>query len=116
MKMGGLILAVILIVIGLAVLSVVMSLAFSLVGWLIIGLIAGFLANYLMKGRTGDLIANLVYGLLGSVLSGFVLAILGMGRLDNNLVGGIVFSTIGAMGVIGISRLVGSNKPTYPRY
>ncbi|MEI7555223.1 GlsB/YeaQ/YmgE family stress response membrane protein [Candidatus Chlorohelix sp.] len=113
--MGGLILAVILIIIGLAVLSVVMSMAFSLVGWLIIGLIAGFLANYMMKGRTGDLIANMVYGLLGSVLSGFILTKLGMGGLDNNLIGGVVFSTIGAMAVIGLSRLFSSNRPTYPR-
>ncbi|NWJ48495.1 MAG: GlsB/YeaQ/YmgE family stress response membrane protein [Chloroflexi bacterium] len=114
--MGGLILAVILIIIGFAVLSVVMSLAFSLAGWLLIGLIAGFLANYLMKGRTGDLIANLVYGLLGSVLSGFALSVFRLGGLDNNLIGSIVFSTIGAMAVIGLSRLLSSNRPTYPRY
>ena len=107
--------AVILIVIGLSALSVVMNLASFLIGWLVIGLIAGFLANYMMKGRSGDLIANLVYGLLGSVISGYVLAALNLWRLHNNLVGEIVFSTIGAMAVIGLSRLLSSNRPTYPR-
>ena len=113
--MGGLILAVILIVIGLSVLSVVTQMASLLIGWFVIGLIAGFLANYMMKGRSGDLIANLVYGLLGSVISGYVVSALNLWSLKNNLVGEIVISTIGAMAVIGLSRLFSSNRPTYPR-
>jgi uncharacterized membrane protein YeaQ/YmgE (transglycosylase-associated protein family) len=113
--MGGLILLVVLIIVGLAVASIVLSLATSLIGWLIIGLIAGFIASYIMKTR-GDIITNLIYGILGSMLSGFVLFITGNGRLDNNLVGSLIFSTIGAIVLIGINRAFSGRNTPYTRY
>ena len=106
----------IIIIIGVLVVgSLIMNLLFSVIGWLIIGLVAGLLANLWLKGRGSDLVGNLVLGLCGSLLSGFTLNLLGMGRLDNNFLGGLIFSTLGAALLIGLGRLFTSGKPLYPR-
>jgi uncharacterized membrane protein YeaQ/YmgE (transglycosylase-associated protein family) len=109
--MAGILVLIALVVGVLVVGSLVLHLAFSLLGWLLIGLIAGFLANMFMKnGRGGDLIYNLGLGLLGSLLGGFLLNLVGLGRLDNNLIGSVVFSTLGAMLLVWLGRLFTSNK------
>ncbi len=109
-----------LLIIGIIILVIVagsflMGVVGGLIGWLIIGLIAGLLANALMKGGSRDLFSNLGLGLVGSVLSGFVLNIIGLGRLDNNIIGNLVFATLGAMLLIGLGRMFNFNKRGMPR-
>ena len=114
--MGGVLLLIAVIIGALVVGSVVAGFVAHLIGWLIIGLIAGFLANYFMKSRGGDLLNNLLLGVFGSILSGFLLNVFRLGGLDNNLFGSLIFATLGAMLLIGLGRLFKSNGSIRPRY
>lgn len=62
---------------------------------LIIGLVAGWLAGLLYKGSGFGLIGNIVVGLVGSVLGGYLAGVFGINA--DNLVGTILVATGGAV-------------------
>ncbi len=78
--------------------------------WIIIGLIAGLAAEMLMGSRSGigvgRLVTTTVLGLIGALLGGLVSVRLGFGDVTGLDVRSIVIATIGAVGVIFITRLV----------
>ena len=45
--------------------------------WVMIGALAGWLAGKLMKGRDYGLAGNIILGLIGSIVGGWVLHLLG---------------------------------------
>lgn len=48
----------------------------SLLGWLIVGLIAGFLASVVVRGRGLGCLGNIVVGLVGAVIGGYLASLL----------------------------------------
>jgi uncharacterized membrane protein YeaQ/YmgE (transglycosylase-associated protein family) len=50
----------------------------GLFGWLIVGLIAGFLASAVVRGRGLGCIGNIVVGLVGAVIGGYLASLLGI--------------------------------------
>ncbi len=46
--------------------------------WLIIGLIAGFLANIILRGGGRSATSNIIIGLLGAIVGGFLFTVLGI--------------------------------------
>ncbi|MES3040818.1 MAG: GlsB/YeaQ/YmgE family stress response membrane protein [Pseudomonadota bacterium] len=61
------------------------------IGFLLIGAIAGWLAGLIMKGGGKGLIGNMVVGVLGSVIGGFLFQSVGIAA------GGLVTALIGAI-------------------
>jgi uncharacterized membrane protein YeaQ/YmgE (transglycosylase-associated protein family) len=83
---------------------------FACILWLIVGAVAGALARQIMKAPNYPLIQDIILGILGAVVGGFILGMVmpdvyatyGIERVLVNL----VVATIGAMALIGIRRLV----------
>jgi uncharacterized membrane protein YeaQ/YmgE (transglycosylase-associated protein family) len=78
------------------------------IAWVIIGLIAGWLAGTVSRGRGFGCIANILIGLVGSVLGGWIftkLQIFGGGFLYS-----IAASTLGAVILVAIARLFSDGK------
>src|SRR3954464_1352966 len=77
--------------------------------WLIVGAIIGWLAGMGMGDREGTIL-NIVIGIVGAFLGGFVFNLLGIGgsNINNNdfSIGGLVVSFIGACILLGIVNLV----------
>lgn len=74
--------------------------------FLLIGLVAGWLASFIVGG--GGLIKYLLSGVIGAFVGPFVLRGLNINlNIGNGLVSQIVTSTIGAMIVVIIARLIG---------
>jgi uncharacterized membrane protein YeaQ/YmgE (transglycosylase-associated protein family) len=48
----------------------------GLFGWLLVGLIAGFLASAVVRARGFGCIGNIVVGLLGAVIGGYLASLL----------------------------------------
>ncbi len=71
--------------------------------WMIIGLVAGYLAGFLMKGRDYGLAGNLILGLGGSLVGGWVMALLGFNAPGDLIRHGFV-SLVGAMLVLAVAR------------
>src|SRR5712692_7526947 len=62
--------------------------------WLFVGLIAGFLASRVMRGGGYGLIGDIVVGIIGALIGGFLADLLGLGSFG--LLGSIIVAFIGA--------------------
>jgi Transglycosylase associated protein. len=73
--------------------------------FLAIGLVAGWLAGLLLGG--GGLIRNLIVGVIGSFVGGWLLSAAGISLpIDNLLVSQIITATIGAIVVVVLARII----------
>jgi uncharacterized membrane protein YeaQ/YmgE (transglycosylase-associated protein family) len=75
----------------------------SLIGWLLVGLIAGWLAGKVSRGRGFGCIANVILGLVGAILGGWIFTKLGI--FGGGLIYSIAAATIGAVVLVSIARL-----------
>ena len=76
----------------------------NLIAFLIIGLIAGWLAGMVMKGKGFGIIANMVIGVIGAFIGGFVFSLVGLSA--HGFIGSLITATIGAILLIYIVRLI----------
>jgi uncharacterized membrane protein YeaQ/YmgE (transglycosylase-associated protein family) len=75
----------------------------SVIGWLFVGLIAGWLAGKVSRGRGFGCIADILIGLVGALLGGWIFTKLGI--LGGGLVYSIAAATVGAVILVVIARL-----------
>jgi len=68
---------------------------FDLIYFLLIGLAAGWLAGKLMEGQSFGLLGNLVVGVIGAILGGFVFRLIGLAA--TGLLGSLICATAGAI-------------------
>jgi uncharacterized membrane protein YeaQ/YmgE (transglycosylase-associated protein family) len=75
----------------------------SVIAWIVIGLIAGWLAGTLSRGRGFGCLADIVLGMVGAIIGGWIFTKLGI------LGGGILFSiaaaTVGAILLVAVARI-----------
>ena len=76
----------------------------NLIIFLIIGALAGWLAGVIMKGRGFGIIGNIIVGILGSFLGGWLLPQVGMGMGGD--FGGFIPAVIGAVILLFIVSLI----------
>jgi uncharacterized membrane protein YeaQ/YmgE (transglycosylase-associated protein family) len=76
-----------------------------MIAWLLVGLIAGWLAGQVMKGGGYGVIVDLILGLLGGVVGGWLFGALGIWP-RGGLIGAIIVAFVGAVILVGISRLI----------
>lgn len=75
-------------------------------GWLwfiIIGILAGFIAGKLMRGGGFGIIVNLIVGIIGAVLGGWIFGLLGIAA--GGILGSLVTATVGAIVLLWIVSL-----------
>jgi uncharacterized membrane protein YeaQ/YmgE (transglycosylase-associated protein family) len=75
----------------------------SVIAWIVIGLIAGWLAGKVSRGRGFGCIANILLGLVGAILGGWIFMKLGI--LGGGLIYSIAAATLGAVILVSIARL-----------
>jgi uncharacterized membrane protein YeaQ/YmgE (transglycosylase-associated protein family) len=83
----------------------------GIIAWIIIGLVAGWLTGKLMKGSGFGFVMDMVVGLVGALIGGFLASHLGMGGVgDHGLVMSILIAVVGAVLLTMLLRLVSGNK------
>jgi uncharacterized membrane protein YeaQ/YmgE (transglycosylase-associated protein family) len=77
-------------------------------GWIIVGGIAGGVARYIMRSADRPFLNDLLLGIAGALLGGFVVSAVGYSDdLDIGLgIGTIITAIIGAMILIAVGRLL----------
>jgi uncharacterized membrane protein YeaQ/YmgE (transglycosylase-associated protein family) len=75
----------------------------SVIAWVVIGLIAGWLAGTVSRGRGFGCIADILLGLVGAFLGGWIFMKLGI--FGGGLLYSIAAATIGAVILVAIARL-----------
>jgi uncharacterized membrane protein YeaQ/YmgE (transglycosylase-associated protein family) len=72
--------------------------------WLIVGAIAGFLASKVLSGHGMGLIWDIIVGIIGAFLGGWLASLVGLGV--TNIVMQIVVAFVGALIVLFIFRAI----------
>jgi uncharacterized membrane protein YeaQ/YmgE (transglycosylase-associated protein family) len=72
--------------------------------FILIGIAAGFLAGQIMKGGGYGLIGDLIVGVIGALLGGWLFGLAGVA--SGGLIGQLVVATIGAIVLILLLRLI----------
>ena len=76
----------------------------SVIGWIMVGLIAGWLAGKVSRGRGFGCIADILIGLVGALLGGWIFTKLGI--LGGGLLFSIAAATVGAVLLVAVARLL----------
>ena len=76
----------------------------GLILWLVTGIIAGWLAGQVVQGGGFGFVWDLVLGLLGGVVGGFLMSLVGLSA--NGWIAEIVVAAIGAVVLVWISRFI----------
>jgi uncharacterized membrane protein YeaQ/YmgE (transglycosylase-associated protein family) len=79
----------------------------ALMGWvwvIVIGILAGFIAGKIMRGKGFGMIVDLLLGIVGAWLGGYLFGVLGL--TAGGLIGRLLMSVIGAMLLLFLIRLI----------
>lgn len=79
------------------------------IGWLFIGALIGWIASKIMHGK-GGLVRNIVVGIAGSVLGGWLASWIGIGSGSVWSIGGFLIAVGGACLLILLSRLIAGKR------
>jgi uncharacterized membrane protein YeaQ/YmgE (transglycosylase-associated protein family) len=85
----------------------------GILSWVIVGLIAGWLAGVVIKGRGYGLLGNILIGIVGALIGGYLATgLLGIADPINGVnVGTIVVAFLGAVVTIALVRLLPGPSP-----
>jgi len=82
----------------------------GLIGWLLIGLLAGWLAGKMARGRGFGCIGDILIGLIGSVIGGWIFTQLGIGGHANTFMYSLAAATVGAVLLVSIAHIFFGGK------
>ena len=75
----------------------------SVITWIIVGLIAGWLAGTVSRGRGFGCLADIILGMVGAILGGWIF--LRLGILGGGLLYSIAAATVGAVILVAVASL-----------
>ena len=83
----------------------------GILAWIIIGIIAGWLTGKLMKGSGFGVIMDMVVGLIGAVVGGFIATHVGIAPPgQQGLIVSILIAVVGAVILTWLVRLVTAGR------
>ncbi len=80
--------------------------AHGVIAWIIIGLIAGFLTGKIMKGSGYGALMDIIVGIVGAVVGGFLMTHLFGAAASGGLIYSIIVAVIGAVLLTFLLRLI----------
>jgi len=82
----------------------------GILSWIVLGLIAGFLAGQFMKGGGYGLVGDIVLGIVGALVGGFLAStLLGLDVNGFNIIS-ILIAFVGACIVIAVARMLTTGR------
>ena len=80
----------------------------GIIAWIIVGLIAGWAASSVSRGHGYGLIGDIVVGLIGALIGGFLAGFFIHGSVG--LIGSIIIAFIGALILLAVLRMFGRSR------
>jgi uncharacterized membrane protein YeaQ/YmgE (transglycosylase-associated protein family) len=78
----------------------------SILAWIVLGLVAGWLAGTLMRGGGYGIVGDIVLGILGAIVGGWLTGlVLGVDLMTGFNIQSLIVAVLGAVVLVGISRL-----------
>jgi len=78
----------------------------GVIAWLLTGVIAGWIAGQLTRGGGYGCLGNLVIGIVGALIGGFLFSLADF-EGSAGFLGSVVIATIGAVLLLGLADLIG---------
>ena len=72
----------------------------SIIGWLVLGLIAGFIASKIINKSGEGLILDIVLGVVGAVVGGFLFSLVGAAPVTGLNIYSMIVAVVGAIVVL----------------
>jgi uncharacterized membrane protein YeaQ/YmgE (transglycosylase-associated protein family) len=85
----------------------------SIIGWIILGLIAGFIASHIVNRRGEGLIWDLVLGIVGALVGGWIFAFFGAEGVTGFNLYSMLVAVIGAVVVLVIYHAIAGQRRAY---
>ena len=82
----------------------------SFLAWIVIGLIAGAIASRVVAGRGFGCLADIVVGVAGAIIGGFLLSVLFGASGTLGFWGSLVVAFIGAAVLLAVLKLVSGGR------
>lgn len=73
---------------------------------LLIGAVAGYLAGVIVKGRGFGILGDIVVGIVGALLGGWLFGRIGFSLPGGDLIGSILTATLGAILFLVLIRVI----------
>jgi uncharacterized membrane protein YeaQ/YmgE (transglycosylase-associated protein family) len=77
----------------------------GLAWWIVVGLTAGWLAGKVMKGGGFGVVMDIIIGMVGAVIGGWVFRLLGI-YSNGGLIGSVVVAFVGAVILLWLVRMI----------
>ena len=85
----------------------------SIIGWIVLGLIAGFIASKIVNKTGAGFFLDIVLGIVGALVGGFIFTELGASGVTGFNLYSMVVAIIGAIVVLLIYHAVAGRRGTY---
>jgi len=83
----------------------------TIIGWIVLGLLAGWIAGMLMRGGGYGIIGDLILGILGAIVGGWLTGfLLGRDMVNGFNLESLIVAVIGAIILVAISRLLSGRR------
>jgi len=82
----------------------------SILAWIVLGLVAGFIASKLVNKTGGGLVFDLVLGVIGAFVGGFLFSRFGEGGVSGLNLYSLMVATVGAVVVLLVYHLVARRR------
>jgi uncharacterized membrane protein YeaQ/YmgE (transglycosylase-associated protein family) len=82
----------------------------SIIGWIVLGLIAGFIASKVVNKQGGGLLLDIVLGIVGAVVGGFLFNQLGAAGVTGFNIYSMFVAVVGAVIVLVIYHAVAGRR------
>jgi len=82
----------------------------SIIGWLVLGLIAGFIASKIVNKTGEGVILDIVLGIIGAVVGGFLFSLIGAEGVTGFNIYSMLVAIIGAIVVLLIYHAVSGRR------
>jgi len=84
----------------------------SILAWIVLGLIAGFIASKIVNKSGEGVILDIVLGVVGSVVGGWLFSVFGMAGVSGLNIYSVVVAVIGAVVVLFAYHAISGRKPS----
>jgi uncharacterized membrane protein YeaQ/YmgE (transglycosylase-associated protein family) len=82
----------------------------SIIGWIILGLIAGFVASKLVNKRGEGALMDIVLGIVGAIVGGFIFSMFGGAGVTGFNVYSMIVAVVGAIVVLLVYHAIAGKR------
>lgn len=78
----------------------------SIVAWIVLGLVSGFIASKIVNKTGGGMVLDIVLGVVGAVVGGFLFHLVGATGVDGFNIWSLFVAVIGAIAVLLVKHAI----------